>query len=230
MKIIELYGCPGAGKSTVAAKTVEKLRAAGVPCADYEAVYFGGNHGRAARLRRAAGALLPPGRWGLNRKIFTAARALGAERKYAVSLAVLCARLERARRRGCALAVMEEGVVQFLTSLSHDRPFADCDQLASLARAIQARVPDIHPVPCELEIGENLRRLRDRGDQKWTRFLRAGEARGDGKDPLREMLALKAENLRTAASFFPAGAPLDLGEAAEANAEKLAGRILRDSN
>ena len=225
MRIYELYGCPGAGKSTVAARTAERLRAEGIPFADYEAVYFGGNHGKAARLRRAAGALLPPSRWRLNRQIFRTGQALGSVRKYCVSLAVLCARLERAQRKGCRLAVMEEGVVQFLTSLSHDRTFTDLEVLGALIREIQRTGLEIRPVACRLDIEENLRRLRDRGDRKWTRFLRETESASDGNDPLRSLLAVKAENLRIAASFFPLCDALDLAETPEINAEKLANLI-----
>ena len=216
MVVYELYGCPGSGKSTVTREAIKALRAGQVSCLSYDDVYSRGQHGKLRKLLRFAMALADPAGFPLLKEVIRACRALGSQPKYGLYLLTLCRQLRQAEKRGNGIVLLDEGVIQLITSLAHRRPIEGYQHLSALVENVKRCGAPVKAVRCELPLTMNMERFRARGETKRTRFL---NARDDAE--LASLLQLKWDNLQAVARYFPQVCALDMRVAMENNVEAL---------
>lgn len=185
MKIIELCGNPGCGKTTLCGLLADRLREQGLRVFQYNEVketkmvrnlkYF-----RSGECRRTAGVLFRYGsRIHLNKRTFL----------YSVKCAVILEQLRRWKQRQKADYILfDEGILQYMTTLSHGvRMDAGADKALALLSAYYSD-PDYYVMNCRVSDAENVRRLRARNRQG-DRFLMEDET------SQLQALSLKQENI-----------------------------------
>ncbi len=186
MKVIELCGNPGCGKSVLTGNLIRALRERGLHAEDYNDV--------------------KPGRYWKNLRYLFSWRTIAAAASlfafgknvpfrrrlvYSVKCAVIPKQLacwEKAKRTD--FVIFDEGIIQYVSTLSHGICLSGSD-LRSLAFLQQIyRDARYAVVDCILPISQNIERIRGRA-RKGDRFV------SEDDDEQKRLLTRKRENLTT---------------------------------
>ena len=218
--VFELYGCTGCGKTTVTAKTVNMLRAKGYECVDYQELFFNNEKNRRAQVASYLLAALNPRYSPLTFRIFMTARSLSCPLRYAFYLATLCQRiLKYEKSADNSIILLEEGIIQFVTSLSHGKAISECEMIGTLLKDIKEYGIKPKSVNCVLPMEDNIRRITGRGLH--SRFLDVNSV-----EKLKNLLTIKRENLDFVSAEFGPVLTLDMTRPPEENAAILYDKIL----
>lgn len=218
--VFELYGCPGCGKSTVVRKTEQILKEAGIKCLNYYDVFFDGDSSAKHRLLCYFKAIFDPSSGSLNFHIIKTSVELKCPFKYAIYLMTMCRKIRNENSTSeDTIILLDEGVIQFVTSLSHGKNISSYESVGSLIQQIKHSGITVKAIECILPINENVKRLI--GREQSSRFLEAKD-----EDELQKLLAGKKKNLDFVSSFFETPISLDMSEEPEKNAGRLSELIL----
>ena len=218
--VFEFYGCPGCGKSTVVKATEQILKEAGIGYLNYYDVYYDGNNSAMHRLLNYFKSVFNPSSCALNLHIVRTCMDLKCPFKYAVYLMTMCKRIkdENSRSKN-TLILLDEGVIQFITSLSHGKEISTYESVVSLINHIIDAGITLKAVECVLPLNENIKRLT--GREQTSRFLDVGE-----DDELKKLLVEKKKNLDFVASFYEKSITLNMSEDPKKNAKLVSDLIL----
>ena len=165
MKIIELCGLPGCGKSTIADNTVEELKQSGTSVASMKVVYFAAGKG-ARRTFALIKCLLNPRNYRLNIDILRLNRRYSGKLsciKYAFQLILFIHNIEKTVNSGkYDIALMDEGIIQYLSAQADAARISDEALCRRIIGEISRRIPDWQVVYCMLDTDETMRRIRSR--------------------------------------------------------------------
>ena len=172
MKVIELCGLPGCGKSTITDHTVEELRRSGVSVASMKDVYFYSGRG----IRRALALiarLIDPRNYSLNLDILRLNRRYSGKLsclKYAFQLIMFIGNIETVQKSGkYSLALMDEGIIQYLSAQADGARISDEALCRRIIGKLSRRIPEWHVIYCMLEADDAMYRIRGRAVSS-TRF------------------------------------------------------------
>ena len=166
MKVIELCGLPGCGKSTITGPVVKSLKDGGTQAASGSDIYFYNTKGRnsaASMLRCLARPRDYRLYWHilkLNRKYSKSLRCV----KHALRLMLLISRIEDAQKAGkYELAVMDEGIIQYMSAQADGTIISDDRLCRRIVHEVSQRLPGWYVVYCVSDVDEAMRRIRERG-------------------------------------------------------------------
>jgi hypothetical protein len=191
MKIYEFNGLPGSGKSTLCdalhAKLLEKKIKLGHRNDLYRDIYL------PKRNRVLIEALFGYQNIGINLRIVLMAFRYGISKsrlKWAWGLILLNHLIQKAiETRLYDILILDEGIVQYLTSIPHDKPFVNRASERKLLNLLSDRFRDhLFTINCNITESVNIARLKSRGNPL-SRFDRLDE------EDLREKLRVKKKNL-----------------------------------
>lgn len=216
MMIYEFYGCPGCGKSTLIKETKDLLDKKGIPYRTFNDIYFGSQNNKLSRVSSHFSSFFNPKQIRTNCSILKFALQTGGVKstKYALRLISLCAKLEA--ETGSGLILLDEGIIQFISSLSFDSKLNAMPSLQNLINSLKTDLPEIQPVECRLNLDENIVRLRKRGNSKPTRYNSI-----TSDETLKKLLTIKSENLSLIAGCFTSAIVMDMTVSPEINAQKI---------
>lgn len=217
--VFELYGCPGCGKTTITVKTLSMLSEKGYKCVDYRQLFLNRNSAF-SRYMAYISAALKPRYFPLTLSIFKATSAFGCHPNYALYLITICQRIiEYEKDAENTIILLEEGVIQFVTSLAHEKPVDEYERIADVIERMKEYGIRIKPVDCILPLDENIKRLTER--RIHSRFLDV-----KNETELEELLSVKRKNLDFVSAFFDPILTLDMKKIPEENADILCRTIL----
>ena len=219
LMVIELYGCPGVGKSTVV-KSVEKiLEQNGVPFFNYYDIFYDGTNSTMHRIFSYILAIITPQNINVNIHILKACLQLKCHLKYAVYLMYLYKRIKDAERKDDRIILLDEGIIQFISSMSHEKKISQYPVVISLIDSILHSGIKVKAVECKLPLKDNLYRLTNR-EQK-SRFLKSND-----QNTIYNLLVKKKDNVDFVASHFEIIASLDMTKSINENVTYLFGLIM----
>lgn len=218
--VLELYGCPGCGKSTVTARTIDMLWEKGFRCVDYKQLFFNHHNNGFTRYISYIQAVCNLHYYTLTKKIFKTARIFKCRPRYAFYLTTMCQRIIQCEKASeNTVILLDEGIIQFVTSLAHEKSLNDCGMIEPLTTQIKKEGIFLKPIDCVLPMEDNIVRLTGRG--KRSRFLEA-----ENEKELERLLQTKRENLSFVSTFFDPVLTLDMTQPVEENAGILYRMIL----
>lgn len=208
MILVEMYGCPGSGKTTISNAVIEKLRLQGYKIADTKNIYYSGNL-RNYKILLLLKIILDRKNWRLYSLIFKVGLKYGVNfenLKYIGYLMILSYQLTAAFKfQRYDVIFLDEGMVQYVSSLMHTKQIIVDKNLENLINEILFKIGNIYLINCVLDLKINIQRLRSRGNKKVTRFIRV-----DDDQLLLSMLRIKRKNLDSLAKLFSKSPVLEI--------------------
>ena len=216
MVYYELYGLPGAGKTTVASSLVDKLKEDGYKVAAYEEVY----HRRGFYLGSKSAyleMLFQPSEY----KLFWLYLKLNLKckqknRRFFKELLYYSHQILMTIKEGeNDMMFLDEGVIQFISSLFY---LEDCpidNQIDKIAKYFSERI-NINPIFCVVDICESMKRLKERPYKQKGRF-----SHSVGTETLEMALKYKIHNLKVIASYFPDHYEINMADTVQHNVDLL---------
>ncbi|SEA56433.1 hypothetical protein SAMN05216462_1815 [Xylanibacter ruminicola] len=193
----ELYGLPGAGKTTVASSLVDKLKVDGYKVAEHKEVY----HRRGLKLGSISAyleMLFHPSEYKLFWFYLMLYLKCGQKKRVYFDELLFYSHqiLMTNKERKYDIMFLDEGIIQYLSSLFY---LEDCpidNQLGKIANFLLKQ--NITPIFCSVDICESMKRIKDRPYSQKGRF-----SHSVGTEKLEMALKFKNHNLKVIASFFP---------------------------
>ena len=216
MVYYELYGLPGAGKTTVASSLVDKLKEDGYKVAAYEEVY----HRRGFKLGSISAyleMLFQPSEYKLfwlylmlylkcshkNRGFF--AKLLFYSHQILMTI----------KEREYDMMFLDEGFIQFISSLFYLEECSIDNQIDKIAKYFSGRI-NIKPIFCSVDVCESLKRLKERPYKQGGRFSHSVSS-----EKLEIALKYKIKNLKIIASYFPDHYEINMADTVQQNVSLL---------
>lgn len=166
MKYFEMYGLPGAGKTTISVPVIQKLREEGYKVADLSNVYFH-NCEKGHKSRVWLEILLSIKDYPLYYSVARYGifdRGIKGGVKYKLKLLFLIHQLAKIIEESKFDVILcEEGILQYLSSLSFTNELPDNKSLKRLFSCIKKKV-HISAVSCEIGIEDSFDRINNRGE------------------------------------------------------------------
>ena len=189
--IVEFVGLPGCGKSSVAKAVVAALKKENV----IERAELTRHLYRMLRRPRVLFKailffLMAPTHWGVKKSVCDVLRAYPLNRErliYALIFVRFYKNLVKKMKRG-KIIVLDEGLVQFISSIPHETPLQTNDALSALLGRMNAITRRTLFVECDLPLEDVVGRLRKRNQD--DRFSRVADDHA-----LRALLRMKKRNL-----------------------------------
>lgn len=216
MYICEFSGLPGAGKSTLCLDVVKQLRAMGKTVVTLSEIKKYKN-GKVIELVKA---LFCCKYFFFNMyAIFYAFTQAGLKESlsHAAGLILLNYKLQKVKTKKCYdYCIMEEGVIQYITSIPHATNISKNFFLDKLLEQVLCIYGKINDIACEISIDEVINRIRKRNNITTSRF--------DSQETptLTNLLVVKGNNLRYVRSAIGQSMVLDM----EMNYETLVCRVV----
>lgn len=220
MVCFELYGLPGAGKSTLANIVISELRAKGYKVGSWWDVYYRHPAIRCShplRLEmlfhvneyilfcwcwRVYRKSKEPNRFFLNRLLILTHQLLmvAEENKYDV-------------------VVLDEGSIQFISSLRYLEDFSEDKDYQRISRYLNRELI-IHPVFCDIDIAESMSRVknRDSGSERFSYSV--------GAEKFKQAMIYKKNNLTKISSTFAPPIEINMKAPVADNARFLVTEVL----
>ena len=194
----ELYGLPGAGKTTVTSSLVDKLKADGYKVAELKDVY----HRRGLKSGSISAyfeMLFHPSEYKLFWFYLMLFLKCRQKNRHHLNLLLFNSHqiLMTIKERKYDIMFLDEGVIQFISSLFY---LEDCpidNQIDKIASYFSVQI-NITPIFCSVDICESMKRIKERSYFQKGRF-----SHSVGTKKLEMALKFKINNLKYIASYFP---------------------------
>ena len=196
MVYYELYGLPGAGKSTLANIIIYELRAKGYKVGAWDDVYYRcPNVIFKQSLKREM--LFHINKYKLFFWCWKAYKnCKNPNRAFYNKLLILTHQLLMvAEENNYDIVILEEGAIQYISSLRYLEDFSDDKDYKRISRYLNKRLI-IYPVFCNIDIAECMSRVRNRGYGS-KRF-----SYSVGCEKFKQTMIYKEKNLRRISSTF----------------------------
>lgn len=223
MVYYELYGLPGAGKSTLANIINSELRAKGYKVGTWDDVYYRRPNVKFKQsLKREM-------LFHLNEfKLFfwcwkAYKNCKNPNRAFYNKLLILTHQLLMvAEENNYDIIILEEGAIQYISSLRYLEDFSDDKDYERISRYLNKRII-IHPVFCNIDIAESMSRVKNRGygSERFTYSV--------GAEKFKQTMIYKEKNLRKISSTFASPIEINMKAPVAENARLLLTEILRRS-
>ena len=223
MVCYELYGLPGAGKSTVANILISELRAKGYKVGSWDDVYYRcPNVIFKQSLKREM--LFHINEYKLFFWCWKAYKnCKNPNRAFYNKLLILTHQLLMvAEENNYDIVILEEGAIQYISSLRYLEDFSDDKDYERISRYLNKRII-IHPVFCNIDIAESMSRVRNRGygSKRFTYSV--------GTENFKQAMFYKEKNLRKISSTFAPPIEINMKSPVADNARLLVTEILSRS-
>lgn len=223
MVYYELYGLPGAGKSTLANIINSELRAKGYKVGTWDDVYYRRPNVKFKQsLKREM-------LFHLNEfKLFfwcwkAYKNCKNPNQSFYYKLLILTHQLLMvAEESNYDIVILEEGAIQYISSLRYLEDFSDDKDYERISRYLNKRII-IHPVFCNIDIAESMSRVRNRGygSKRFTYSV--------GTENFKQAMFYKEKNLRKISSTFAPPIEINMKSPVADNARLLVTEILSRS-
>lgn len=223
MVCYELYGLPGAGKSIVANILISELRAKGYKVGTWDDVYYRcPNVIFKQSLKREM--LFHINEYKLFFWCWKAYKnCKNPNRAFYNKLLILTHQLLMvAEENNYDIVILEEGAIQYISSLRYLEDFSDDKDYERISRYLNKRII-IHPVFCNIDIAESMSRVRNRGygSKRFTYSV--------GTENFKQAMFYKEKNLRRISSTFAPPIEINMKSPVADNARLLVTEILSRS-
>lgn len=223
MVCYELYGLPGAGKSTVANILISELRAKGYKVGTWDDVYYRcPNVIFKQSLKREM--LFHINEYKLFFWCWKAYKnCKNPNRAFYYKLLILTHQLLMvAEESNYDIVILEEGAIQYISSLRYLEDFSDDKDYKRISRYLNKRLI-IYPVFCNIDIAECMSRVRNRGygSKRFTYSV--------GCEKFKQAMIYKEKNLRRISSTFLPPIEINMKAPVADNARLLVTEILSRS-
>lgn len=192
MLIVELNGAPGCGKSTLCNQVLGELQSRGYLAGTLQDVVFRKQRNKMTNYIQMLFILFSVKRYKLNYAVAKLARDYGLERGrvlFALRFLKFLSKLESTLKdEKFDLLLLDEGIVQYLTSIPHDKEIKQNTHYEKVCEMVQTLYNRVIQVNCHIEFEENVRRAKQRG-QVNSRFDHLPE------EQLRKALSVKRYNI-----------------------------------
>ena len=120
------------------------------------------------------------------------------------------------------IVILEEGAIQYISSLRYLEDFSDDKDYERISRYLNKRII-IHPVFCNIDIAESMSRVRNRGygSKRFTYSV--------GTENFKQAMFYKEKNLRKISSTFAPPIEINMKSPVADNARLLVTEILSRS-
>ncbi len=219
----ELYGLPGAGKSTLANIIIYELRAKGYKVGAWDDVYYRcPNVIFKQSLKREM--LFHINEYKLFFWCWKAYKnCKNPNRAFYYKLLILTHQLLMvAEESNYDIVILEEGAIQYISSLRYLEDFSDDKDYKRISRYLNKRLI-IYPVFCNIDIAECMSRVRNRGYGS-KRF-----SYSVGCEKFKQAMIYKEKNLRRISSTFLPPIEINMKAPVADNARLLVAEILSRS-
>ena len=219
----ELYGLPGAGKSTLANIIIYELRAKGYKVGAWDDVYYRcPNVIFKQSLKREM--LFHINEYKLFFWCWKAYKnCKNPNRAFYYKLLILTHQLLMvAEESNYDIVILEEGAIQYISSLRYLEDFSDDKDYKRISRYLNKRLI-IYPVFCNIDIAECMSRVRNRGYGS-KRF-----SYSVGCEKFKQAMIYKEKNLRRISSTFLPPIEINMKAPVADNARLLVTEILSRS-
>ena len=223
MVYYELYGLPGAGKSTLANIIIYELRAKGYKVGAWDDVYYRcPNVIFKQSLKREM--LFHINKYKLFFWCWKAYKnCKNPNRAFYNKLLILTHQLLMvAEENNYDIVILEEGAIQYISSLRYLEDFSDDKDYKRISRYLNKRLI-IYPVFCNIDIAECMSRVRNRGygSKRFTYSV--------GCEKFKQAMIYKEKNLRRISSTFLPPIEINMKAPVADNARLLVTEILSRS-
>lgn len=223
MVCYELYGLPGAGKSTVANILISELRAKGYKVGTWDDVYYRcPNVIFKQSLKREM--LFHINEYKLFFWCWKAYKnCKNPNQSFYKKLLILTHQLLMvAKENNYNIVILEEGAIQYISSLRYLEDFSDDKDYERISRYLNKRII-IYPVFCNIDIAESMSRVRNRGygSKRFTYSV--------GTENFKQAMFYKEKNLRRISSTFAPPIEINMKSPVADNARLLVTEILSRS-
>lgn len=216
MIYFELYGLPGAGKTTVASSLVDKLKEDGYKVAAYQDVYH--RHGlKRGSITAYLEMLSQPSEYKLFWLYLMLYLKCRKKNRYYFSKLLFYSHqiLMTIEEREYDMMFLDEGVIQFISSLFY---LEDCpidNNIDEIAKYFTERIV-VNAVFCSVDIRESMKRVKERPYLQDSRF-----SHSVGTEKLEMALNHKIRNLKDIASYFPNQYEINMADTVQHNVSLL---------
>lgn len=223
MVYYELYGLPGAGKSTLANIINSELRAKGYKVGTWDDVYYRRPNVKFKQsLKREM--LFHLNEYKLFFWCWKAYKnCKNPNQSFYYKLLILTHQLLMvAEESNYDIVILEEGAIQYISSLRYLEDFSDDKDYERISRYLNKRLI-IYPVFCNIDIAECMSRVRNRGygSKRFTYSV--------GCEKFKQAMIYKEKNLRRISSTFLPPIEINMKAPVADNARLLVTEILNRS-
>jgi cellulose biosynthesis protein BcsQ len=197
MVYYDLYGLPGAGKSTLANILISELRTKGYKVGNLDDIYYRRPNVKFKHsLRREM--LFHINEYKLFFWCWKAYKnCKNPNQAYYYKLLILTHQLLMvAKENNYDIVILEEGTIQFISSLRFLEDFSDDKDYQRISRYLNRRLL-INPVFCNIDIAESMSRVKNREYGSERRF-----SYRIGAEKFKQAMIYKEKNLRKISSTF----------------------------
>ena len=208
MLYYELFGLPGAGKTTVALSVVKHLRDKGYRVALLEDIYGNGVRGHRLEMLFSLSEY---------RLYYYICRLYGKSCKKHISFLKKLLHyshqiLKTTKENKYDIIFLEEGIIQYISSLFYLEDIPDNKILGKIVSYLTERVV-IEPIFCYADISTSMKRIKERPYKQTARY-----SFFVGQQTLEEALTHRLNNLHVISSYFPSHITINMKRPADENA------------
>ena len=140
---------------------------------------------------------------------------------YGIKIAVVRCQIDEWSKSGKTdYLLFDEGILQYITTLSHGKAIADLEKLPKVLKPIYEST-DTYVISCSVDIDTNIERLKKRGN-KGDRYL-IGEA-----EQQKANLELKDKNIQAVIAYFAPANLIKIDTASSDALKEITGFVLKD--
>ena len=215
MRIIEFCGTPGCGKTTLCDQLLDELKAKGFTANNY-------NELKGSISKGFFRYLFKKGFFGSFMRLMTVMGFPNRDRIiYGMKIAVVRCQIDEWSKNGKTdYLLFDEGILQYITSLSHGKPIANLEKLPKVLKPIYESA-DTYIIDSQVDIDTNIERLKKRANQG-DRFL-AGDT-----EEQKATLELKFKNIQAVLAHFAPSKLLQIDTANGDALKEITGFVLKD--
>lgn len=193
--IVEFCGIPGSGKTTISDQVLKTINEKENNRTFYPRnVILGKNQFWGKVIHRLDRHFFRCYQFGKRKKIITLAEKIAKEKnaknqKYIYRLIELTEAIHRQQHEKNMM--LDEGIIQYLTSLSYDKELEMNEQMDELIQIVFPQIQDYYIIDCEISLEESINRLNKRNrKQKHDRY------NIDDLQLQKKIMSVKQKNIR----------------------------------
>ena len=221
----ELYGLPGAGKTTICDPLIEQLRKEGYRVASWDEVFYR-NCTISSKRRVFLEMLCSFDEFSIFFRYWLIYRKCKSGHKYYLKklLFLIHQILKTIEEENYDIVIIDEGIIQFTSSLCFMENFPDNVNIEKIAYKFKKKFA-IHPILCSVSMEECMKRIKERPYGQERRY-----SYKKGQSFLKEALKHRENNLNVISSVFANPIVIDMTKDSKENVKSLSYIINKQNN